>query len=226
MQRGQVGLIFSSQILPGKEVKYRANIRIMFDYIGEKIRLKLATLDWISRTGGYAIPAEVMDAGTKGGYPSAPYFDGAECSPAERLNMAPDERETAIAFVDSDGQINPVRRTARYIDFSTSVRVVLWFNTVKQTYEGDSDREMQMMSDIVSAVQSTDLKTEGLGLTRIRFSSIQYDAAQIWNKYGMRTEGQGLFTYPYKTLALTFTVTGRLVMHCFTGEVTANAAAC
>lgn len=198
----------------------------MFDYIGEKIRQRLATLDWLSRTGGYTIPAETTDAGQAAGYPSAPWYEGAECAPTERLNMAPDGRETAQAFVDSDGILNQLRRTARYIDFSANIRVVLWYDTRKIEYDGDSDKEWQMISEIIAAVKSTELNTEGLGAARLRYASSQFDPDTIWGKYGMRAKGQGLFTWPYKTLALQFTLTGRLIPQCFTGSLTANAAAC
>lgn len=198
----------------------------MFDYIGEKIRVKLAAIEWISRTGGYTVQAETKDGTTKAGYPSAPWYTGADCTPTERLNMAPHDGETAIAFVDSDGNLTTVKRTAKYIDFAANVRVVLWYDTRRIVYEGDSDREWQMIKDVIGAAKSAEMNTEGLGLARLRFASVQYDPAQIWNKYAMRTVGQGLFTWPYKTLAITFTLTGRLVMNCFAGTLTPQASPC
>lgn len=198
----------------------------MFDYIGEKIRLQLAGLDWLSRSAGYTVPVEIQDGGERGGYPAANYYDGAPCPVGEKLNMAPHEGETALAFVDSDAVFTTTRRTSRFIEFSTNIRLVLWYDTRKVAYDGDSDKEWQMISDVTNAVKSASFDTEGLLATRIRFASVQYDPAQIWGKYSLRSEGQGLFVYPYKTMAIIFTLSGRFVADCFTGSLTANAAAC
>lgn len=195
----------------------------MTDYIGEKIRdLVLSELPWISRAAGYTEPVRNADGGY---FPGARPFAGQpDHGVSDYVNMAPQETETAIAFVDWDGDLRRVYQNGKVYDFETFFRVVIWFDERKISV--DSGNVMFAMQGAITAgIRATDLNTEGLLRTKTFFDSTTFDAEKVWSRYKM-PEKQGLFMLPYRTFALRFRLIGRMVPQCFTGQITTNETAC
>lgn len=195
----------------------------MTDYIGEKIRdLVLSELPWISRAAGYTEPVPNADGG---------YFPGARPFPgqpyhgvSDYVNMAPQETETAISFVDWDGDLRRVYQNAKLYDFETFFRVVVWFDERKISVDAGNVM-FAMQGAIAAGIRAISLNTDGLLRTKTFFDSATFDAAKVWDRYKM-PEKQGLFMLPYRTFALRFRLIGRMVPGCFTGQITTDASAC
>lgn len=196
----------------------------MTDYIGEKIRDSvLSGLPWISRSAGLTEPVQNADGGT---YPGARRYTGDPCAAVgDYVNMAPQETETALAFVDWDGDIRRVYSNAKLYDFETPFRVVVWFDERKVTVDA-GNLMFALQGAITAGIRATNLNTNGLLRTRVIFDSVQLDPIQIWSRYRMGQERQGLFLLPYRTFALRFRLIGRMIPECFTGTITADANAC
>ena len=197
----------------------------MFDYIGEKIRAGvLANLPWISRAAGYTEPAAGVDSGSV--YPAAMPYDGQPCDDAADLvNMAPQQGDTALAFVDSDYDVRVVSEGGRRRqEIETFFRVVVWYDTRKITIDaGHLATGLQMA--ITAGVQAIDFNTDGLQGVRVNFYSYTDTPERIWARYRM-ADDRGLFMLPYRTFALTYRLTARYAPECFTGQITADADAC
>lgn len=196
----------------------------MTEYIAERVRQNvLVNLPWISRTAGLTEPVQSADGGT---YPGARKYNGQTCQgEGDYINMAPEATETAIAFVDWDGDIRRVYSNSRLYDFEAYFRVVVWFDERKVTIDA-GNLMMAMQAAITSGIKATSLNTEGLLRTRVFFDSAQLDPLQVWSRYRMEQEKQGLFLVPYRTFALRFRLLGRIVPECFTGNITADPASC
>lgn len=197
----------------------------MFDYIGEKIRAGvLSSLPWISRAAGYTEPARAVDSGRF--YPGARPYAGQPCTDAgDVLNMAPEEGDTAIAFVDSDFEIRVIGENRRWQEVETFFRVVVWYDTRKVAIDaGHLATGLQMA--INAGVGALDFNTEGLQGAKARFYTFTDTPSRIWARYGMADDPGGVFMLPYRTFALTYKFTARYRAECFTGEITADANAC
>lgn len=196
----------------------------MTEYIAEKIRdTVLSGLPWISRSAGLTEPVQNADGGT---YPGARTYDGQAChGVGDYINMAPQETETAIAFVDWDGDVRRVYSNARLYDFETYFRVVVWFDEQKVTIDA-GNLMFALQGAIVTGIRASSLNTDGLLRTRVIFDALQLDPVQVWSRYRIGQEKQGLFLVPYRTFAVRFRLIGRMVPECFTGAITADANGC
>lgn len=196
----------------------------MTDYIGEKIRdMVLSGLPWISRSAGLTEPVQNADGGT---YPGSRRYTGDPCTAVgDYINMAPQDTETAIAFVDWDGDIRRVYSNAKLYDFETPFRVVVWFDERKVTVDA-GNLMFALQGAITAGIRAVNLNTNGLLRTKVIFDSIQLDPLQVWSRYRIAQERQGLFLLPYRTFALRFRLIGRMIPECFTGIITADANAC
>ena len=198
----------------------------MFEAIGEAIRAQLAELTWISRTGGQTIPIEVRDGEVFKTFPGCRPYEGAPCDAGDFVNLSPHADETCIAFCEFNGDISVLRHTSRYDDISFPVRVVLWWDARKISFDGDVSAEWAMTDKVIEAVKAADIETEIFGAARIQYLSTQITPSLIWDRYNIRSEGQGLFMYPYRTIGLNFNIRGRINLKCLTGAITADADAC
>lgn len=201
----------------------------MLETIAEQIRQQLATLDWITRTGGLTNPVEILDGETAKTIPACLSYEGAPCdagSEGDFLNMAPHGEEVCIAFVEMPNDFSVVRRHARYDDVTLAFRVVVWYDARKISFDGDLEPSWKMIEQIIGAVKAADVTNDALGGAKIRFNSTQFTPDQIWSRYNMRDANQGFFMYPYRTFGLNFILQCRLNLSCFDGTLTANANAC
>lgn len=194
----------------------------MFQEIGEAIRAQLATLEWVSRTGGATIPVEIRDGENYKTFPGCLAYEGAPCDAGDFVNLAPHEGETAIAFCEFTSDISTIRRTSRYSDISFQVRVVVWWDSRKVSATSD----WALMDTVIQAVKAANIPDDYLKGAKIQFLSTQVTPSQIWDRYNMRSQGQGLFMYPYQTVGLNFNILGRHNQNCVTEEITADADAC
>ncbi len=195
----------------------------MTEYIAEKIRdAVLSGLPWMSRSAGLTEPVQ----GAKGTYPGARRYTGDPCAAVgDYINMAPQETETAIAFVDWDGDNQKVYSNARLYDFKTYFRVVVWFDERKVTVDAGS-LMFALQGAITAGIRAVNFNTDGLLRTKAILDSAQLDPVKVWSKYQMQQQKQGLFLLPYRTFALRFMLMGRVVPECFTGTITADQNAC
>ena len=197
----------------------------MFDYIGEKIRTNvLSTLPWVSRSAGYTEPAKAADSNKF--YPGAMPYDGQPCTDGgDYLNMAPQEGDTALVFVDSDSDVRVIRRNTRFSEIEALFRVVVWYDTRKVTVPGDS-ANIGLQMALNAGIGAVDFNAEGLQGARVFYYTFSSDAKRIWSRYGMGVDSDTLFMLPYRTFAITYKLTGRFRPECFTGEITADENQC
>lgn len=196
----------------------------MTEYIAERIRASvLSGLPWISRSAGLTEPARSADGGN---YPGARRYAGDHChGVGDYINMAPDVAETAIAFVDWDGDIRRVYSNSRLYDFDTYFRVVVWFDERKVTVDA-GNLMFALQGAITAGILATNINTEGLIRTKAFFDSIQLDPVKVWSRYQIQQDKQGLFMLPYRTFAMRYRLIGRVVPECFTGSIQTDANAC
>lgn len=195
----------------------------MFDFIAEKTRSNvLASLPWVSRCAGLVEPTLATDGGY---YPGARPYAGQPCDAGDYLNMSPQETETCIAFVDTDGEVRKQRGTSRFVGFETHFRVVLWYDERKISVDA-GNFAFGMQSAIIAGVQATNYNGLGLHLTKAFFDGAQFDPKAIWGRYAINQEKQGLFMLPYRTMAISFRLIGRAIPECFTATINADPAAC
>jgi hypothetical protein len=196
----------------------------MLDYIGERIRESvLVNLPWVSRSSGLVDAVRNADGGN---YPGAkPYF-GAPCNDVgDYVNMAPQDGESCIVFIDADSDTKKTKVHAKTYDFETFFRVVVWIDERKINVDL-GNMMWGMQSAIMSGVQAVSFNTYGLTRSRVFFDSIQHDPKKIWDRYQIEQEKQGLFLLPYRTFAVRFRLIGRLIPSCFTGQISADLTAC
>lgn len=196
----------------------------MLDYIGEKVRDSvLSGLPWVSRSAGLV---DVVRSADGGNYPGArPYVGGPLEDVGDYVNMAPQEGETCIAFVDSDADTRRVLSHAKFFDFETFFRVVVWLDERRVSVD-IGNMMWGLQSGITAGVLAVSFNTDGMLRTKCFFDAIQHDQAEIWRRYQMGQEKQGLFLLPYRTFAIRFRLIGRMVPACFTYPITANQGAC
>lgn len=198
----------------------------MFEQIGESIRASLAELTWISRTGGATVPIEIRDGETFKTFPGCLAYEGAPCEAGQFVNLAPDSSESCIAFIEFLNDVTVVRHTSRYDDISFQFRVVLWWDARKIAFDGDEVVEWGIIERVIAKVKAANIENTVFGAARVQYLSAQFTPDQIWGRYNIQTQGQGLFMYPYRTMGLNFNVRGRLNLKCLTGTITADADAC
>lgn len=199
---------------------------MLTEYIGEKIRASaLADLTWITRSAGLTEPIRATDMDAFRPFPGAKQFAGSVCEPGQYINMAPDDGQAAIAFVDAPDQMRVKRAHGKYSDVEIPVRVVLWYDTRKLEVSAGI-LAANAATDVITAVKAVDFDTEGFLITKAVFTGFEHDPARIWSRYGLAVNDIGMFMVPYSTLALHFKVIGRLNPACFTGIVTSNLLAC
>lgn len=196
----------------------------MTQYIGEKVRdLVLSSLPWISRSAGLTEPVMGADGLT---YPGARPFGGQPCEGVgDYVNMAPQEGESALAFMDWDGDIRRVYSNSRLFDFETFFRVVVWMDGRKINISS-GDVAIAIQAAIVAGVRAASYNTDGLMRTKAMFDALQVDPAKIWARYTATGASKGIFLLPYESFAIRFRLIGRMVPECFTGTITADLDAC
>ncbi len=200
----------------------------MFEYWAEQIRQSLAALEWVSRSGGLAEVLTTTDGGTSPvRFPVVPTYPDAPCNEGENyVRVAPHEGESAIAFVQADSIMNPMR-TSGNLDFQTTLSVVVWYDTrhVLTEMPGD-DLSWLITSQISEAVKATNLNQSGLTVHKIKFSGTRHNSRAIWSPLGLTDETLNLSTLPYRTLAIDFKVWARVQTGCFVGNVVYRAEKC
>ncbi len=184
----------------------------------------LSTLPWVSRSAGFTEPTKAAESDRL--YPGSMPYSGQPCDDAgDYLNMAPQEGDTAIAFVDTESEVRTVRSNSRFSEIEALFRVVVWYDSRKVSVDGDSV-SMGLQMAMNAGISAINFNTMGLSGARVFFYTYTPDPKKIWSRYGMGSDKDGLFMLPYRTFAVAYRLTARYRAECFTGEITADADAC
>lgn len=172
----------------------------MIEFAAERIRSGvLSSLSWATRTAGLT---EMLQVGANK-FPGAKPQFGTDCEPGDYLNMSPDGREAAIAFVDSPGDVKVDRHTSNFDQVSATLRVVVWYDESKMRYEGPLDKSTRMAHEVVKLARVCDLSGGAVYGSRLRFEALITDPGAIWGAYGFKADDM-LFMLPYRTFAVVF----------------------
>jgi hypothetical protein len=177
----------------------------MFEYIGEKIRAALEGFEWVSRLAGQTEVLHTTDGGERKTFPGAKPRYAVTCEPGDYLNMAPDQRERCIVFVDFPGELVVKQRTFQFERVEIPFRVVVWYNDLAVGYSGNADKMGGMVAAIAAAVKGADYNTTGFSGCKASYTGLSTVPGKIWGQYGIGPEA-GHFTLPYRTFAVYFTL--------------------
>jgi hypothetical protein len=185
----------------------------MFELIGETVRRSMDTLPWSETVGGFCEPVTRDDGGIARTFPAAIGTSG------EILNMSPHDGASCILFTDSEDALKVMSVPTQRLRMGIAFRVVAWYD--ERMLVGDTGQNVgiTMVSEIARRVKKCAFQIPILTAQRTDLIGVEYDASRIWARYRMGIDDRALFVHPYRTLAVTFELSGLFNEKCDCGKI-------
>jgi hypothetical protein len=194
----------------------------MFDHIGQVVADALKNLDFADTVAGFCEPVTRDDNGVQRTFPAA-RKTGNEYSALEYLNMSPHDGISCLIFTDSEDALNVVSLPTERRRMEVRFRVVVWYDERLVKTDTGGDVAPAIIKAVSGLLYDADFSANYWLSPKLNLYQIELTPDRIWSRYRMGADDRALFVLPYRTIAITYRLSGYWAENCDCGRVIKSA---